>query len=584
MMSTGMKRVVSTAAALALAAGALQLGGSVATAKSATFSPRAEAAKMDAIPTPRLDWYSCFQTAECATAKVPRDYDSPAGAQVELALLRVKARDQKKRIGSLFVNPGGPGGSATAIAYFSRELFPQEITDRFDIVGLDPRGIAFSDNVQCFPSPRQLEEALSGYQTFFPTTAAQEKAWLASDKKVGGACSKDPLATSMSTAEVARDMELMRRAVKDPQLSYLGFSYGSYLGQVYANMFPDRFRAVVVDGVLDPVAWAGDSANQGQPLEARLRASAGAWKALREILVRCDRVGGGACSFAIGDPLANLDLIAQRLKAKPLTDTDPFTGETYLFGYSDMVGSLLVSLYDPAGYQQLTDLLTQLLVLTEPPATQVDRAAAAARTAAEERFAELRRQLEEQAQRPPLGFPYFNGLDALASVTCTDSDEKTRGASYPEYADQADERAPYFGRSWLWSSSTCAGDGFTGEDEDAYRGPFTTRTKAPVLIVGNYWDPATNYQGAVGAAAKLPNSRLLSSDSFGHTAYGSSGCVTTAVDAYLLKATLPKAGTVCKGDIQPFAPDTQPADLAANRVRQQAMHQRLTPESVGMGR
>ena len=517
---------------------------------------------------------------------MPLDYDQPAGAKVELALLRLKARRPAQRLGSLFVNPGGPGGSATELAYFSDEILSPDVLDRFDIVGMDPRGIGFSDHAQCFPSMREQTPALAGYTKAFPPTPAAEQARLRSDRAEGRACSRNLLARSMSTTEVARDMELMRRAVGDPKLSYLGFSYGTYLGQVYAALFPQRVRAVAVDGVLDPVAWAGSPSTFRQPLEQRLRSSQGAWKALREILRRCDRVGGARCSFAPGDPLANLALIAQRLKADPLTDTDPFTGEVFTFDYSDLVANLLGMLYDPAGYEFIVDMLSQLIVLTEPPNPGGKATAAEQRRhqVALSRLSRLVREHADVAGRPTFaapaatstfGFPYDNSLDAFASVTCTDSREDTRGRDYPAYAAQADRSAPYFGRIWTWSSSVCAADAFTGNDEDVYSGPFGVRTSAPVLFVGDFYDPATNYDGAVSASRRLPNSRLLSSDSFGHTAYGTSDCVTSAVDRYLLKGRLPAVGTVCVGDVQPF--DSSNEELAANRTRQKALLARLTP-------
>lgn len=527
---------------------------------------------MDAIATPKLSWYRCYDTAECATVKVPRDYDKPKGAKVELALLRVKARDQKNKIGSLFVNPGGPGGSATEIAYYSPELLSPKLLDRFDVVGMDPRGIAFSDNVTCL-SPRTQDDALEGYRAAFPLGSAQEKAWIASDRALGRACSKDSLAKSMSTAEVARDMELMRRAVGDKRLSFLGFSYGSYLGQVYANMFPNRFRAVAVDGVLDPVAWAGDRGNADQPLELRLDSAVGAHKALREILLRCDRAGGATCRFAAGDPLANLRLIADRLRAAPLVIEDEEFGESFTFTYQDMVATMLGMLYDPAGYEYIVDMLADLYVLSEPPAPSARTASSRQADAAAD-LAAVHREVTEQGSRPRWGFPYDNNLDAFASVTCTDSRETTRSKQFPAYAAQADERAPYFGRAWLWTSSVCADDAFPGDDEDAYTGPFSTRTGAPVLYVGNYYDPATSYTGAVSAAKRMPNSRLLTSDSFGHTAYGTSACTTDAVDAYLLKATLPPVGKVCVGEVQPFAADED--DLEENAVRQRVLRQQLS--------
>lgn len=242
-----------------------------------TADPAAEARKLDAIPAPKLRWWACYGTAQCATVKVPRDYDRPHGAKVELALLRVKARNPKQRIGSLFVNPGGPGGQATLLALAADQFLAPQILDRFDIVGMDPRGVGFSDNVRCFDSVAAQTAVFAPYTRGFPVTPKQEAAWIRSTKAFGAACTKaGGLALSMSTAEVARDMELMRRSVGDRQLTYFGFSYGSYLGQVYANLFPDRFRALAIDGVLDPQRWAGTPAYADDALGDRLRSADGA--------------------------------------------------------------------------------------------------------------------------------------------------------------------------------------------------------------------------------------------------------------------------------------------------------------------
>ena len=149
-------------------------------------------------------------------------------------------------------------------------------------------------------------------------------------------------------------------------------------------------------------------------------------------------------------------------------------------------------------------------------------------------------------------------------MLCTDGLNPASAASWPAWAAAADRRAKYFGRLWTWTSAPCASRTWTARDEDVYRGPFTHRTVAPVLVVGTRWDPATNYEGAVAAARLLPNSRLLSNDNWGHTSYGSSQCVTDAVDTYLLTQKVPARGTLCHGDIQPFV---GPPPLAARLAK-----------------
>ena len=514
-----------------------------------------EARRVDRVKAPKLDWYPCYGYAECATAKVPLDYDNPKGAKTELALLRVKATDRKNRIGSLFVNPGGPGGSGTALAYAAPDFLSDSVLARFDIVGVDPRGIGFSDNVRCFKSIKEQTAAYTGLNVAFPLTKAEEKAFVASAKKLGKGCSTagKPLTGAASTAEVARDMDVLRRAVGDKKLSYLGFSYGSVLGNYYANMFPDRVRAVAIDGVVDPNLWVGRTGNKYAPTFDRIKSPDAAYKALRELLVRCDKAGGQLCAFAAGDPVKNFDVIAQRLRAKPVVIEDPELGEQRIT-YADVIGLVLNLLYYPDGYTVIADVLTELWTLTEPPAAVRAQGRAAAAKALVQKIRAL-------------GFPYENGLEAQATVMCTDTPGPKDAADFPALAAASDKRAPYFGRPWSWATAWCARNTWTVQDEDAYKGPFTKRTVKPVLVVGNYWDPATNYSGAVGAAKLLPNSRLLSSDNWGHTAYGTSACATGAIDGYLLSGKLPAVGAVCVGDIQPFTVGKPEAERAAGQAR-----------------
>ncbi|HEX7537810.1 MAG TPA: alpha/beta fold hydrolase, partial [Dermatophilaceae bacterium] len=247
--------------------GALAPAGAATKSASRASSPDrtsvTEARRVDRVPTPRLGWYDCYDTgAQCATVRLPLDYDQPNGVTTEVALLRRPAVDRAHRIGSLFLNPGGPGGSGVQIALSAPFFLSPGLTDRFDIVGFDPRGTNFSDQVKCFTGNAQQTTALKGFNNAFPVGKVEEQAAILSAKNLGRGCSRTgrPLSASMSTAEVARDMDVLRRAVGDRKLTFLGFSYGTYLGQVYANMFPDRVRAVTIDGVLDPVAWAGTPA------------------------------------------------------------------------------------------------------------------------------------------------------------------------------------------------------------------------------------------------------------------------------------------------------------------------------------
>ena len=558
-------RLLAAVAGLAVAAGSLAVPA--AAAPDATVSPTAGAAKatrtartsaaearrVGRVRTPKLRWYSCYVWAQCATTKVPLDYDRPYGKKVTIALLRVKARDQKHKIGSLFVNPGGPGVPATDFALLSPLFLSDSLLQRFDVVGMDPRGIGASSNVNCFGTARRQTVALKGMRPLFPYGKKQEKAYVAAAKTFGRACSTRgrTLAGAMSTAEVARDMEVMRRAVGDRKLSYLGFSYGTAIGQYYANLFPDRFRAIAVDGVINPRTWAGSKRTGNTIQDDRLRSADGAYRAFAEIMRRCDRAGSARCAFAAGNPLNNFATITRRLKAHPIVVDVPLLNIKVRQTYADFIGAILDALYSPTAGDDVTALSQAMWLLTAPAGVPAAKLASA-RTAVGERI-----RLRELGR----AFPYENAIDAYASVTCTDGRHPRDAAKWPAMAAKADRRAPYFGRAWAWSSVMCARKTWTVRDEDAYTGPFTRRTANTVLLVGSYWDPATNYRDAVIAARNLPNSRVLSSNNWGHTAYGTSACATGAIDRYLLHKTLPAKGAVCVGDDQPFtAPLTTDPD------------------------
>lgn len=573
------RRLLAMASAVALTAGLL----SVSTAPSAEAAPsstsKVEKRRSKAVKTPKLGWYKCYDYARCATVKVPLDYDKPKGKKVELAVVKIPAGNKKKKIGTLFVNPGGPGGSGTDFALFAPYIFSPEVTERFDVVGFDPRGVAYSENVTCFSNVGKNDAFLStAYSSAFPYGAKQEKAFIKAYGNQAKACSTTgkPLTGAISTAEVARDMDLLRRAVGDKKLTYLGFSYGSYLGEVYANMYPDRVRALAIDGVLDPVKWAGTKKTASTPIGARLGSAEGASKALREVLVRCDKAGPTKCRFSDGNPVANYEKIAQRLRQGPLYAVDPDSGEQFVAAtYADFVGTTLGMLYDGyGGPDYVTEYAADLYGLITP--TSPVNADAAKRKATVASLIKLKKTFKEaQRQREipgrAFGFPYDNSLDAFQTVVCTDSRNSRNLAKFPALANAADKKAPYFGRLWLWTQAGCSSPKWKVKDEDAYRGPFTKRTSSPVLVVGNYWDPATSYAGAVSTSKRLPNSRLLSSSSWGHTAYGSSECVTGAVDTYLLTKKVPAKGKLCVGDYQPFVDDLTDDDeeSAESQARQQ---------------
>jgi pimeloyl-ACP methyl ester carboxylesterase len=514
---------------------AITVTGGVPTASAAAAaSANDSGAVVAAAPPARVLWSPCERGQfDCATVPAPLDYDQPEGASILLSLIRLPAADPSRRIGSLLVNPGGPGGSGVDFVLFAGQFLPPEIRARFDIVGFDPRGIARSTALRCFGTPRQWEPA---FWAELPLTPAAVDIVAAADRYLAEACAQrgGPIIDHMTTADVARDMDLLRAGLGEQRLTFLGFSYGSMLGTTYANLFPDRVRAIVIDGVLDPIAWTtGAAGQQNLPFSTRLRSDAGAQQTLGEFFRLCDQAGPG-CAFS-GDSAARFAALRARLLAGPIQVT--LDGETFPFTYTDLIYGMLGALYSPFAWPFAAEFLA---VLEDAASAPVLGAA----------LADLRDSLGYVNKR---GFPrYPNFLEGFPGVACSDSDNPDSHADWFAAAEEAEAQFGYFGRAWTWASSICAV--WPGTGEDRYTGPWNAPTANPVLVVGNFFDPATRYEGAQTVARLLPNSRLLSYAGWGHTVYwGVSGCIDTAVNAYLISGVLPAAGTVCQPEIDPFA-------------------------------
>ena len=261
----------------------------------------------------------------------------------------------------------GPG--STSCGQAGPFILTEEVRARFDLVSFDPRGIFRSRPLRCFESPAQWEPYFTPFA--FPITPAETQERIAADRYLLRACDQraGAIINHMATADVARDMDLLRAALGDARLNYVGYSYGSYLGVTYANLFPDRFRALVVDGVLDPVAWstgAGNSART-QPFSTRLRSDAGAQATLDEFFRLCDAAGPQACAFAPRSKARYADL-ADRLRDDPAKLVDPFTGEVFDYNYSFLVADTLGAMYFSPDWPFLAEFLAFLDANVDPDA------------------------------------------------------------------------------------------------------------------------------------------------------------------------------------------------------------------------
>ena len=540
----------------------------VATALGTTLvAPPADAAAPTAPP---VSWSDCADGFQCATVPAPLDYDQPRGAQIGLSLIRLPASDPQRRIGSVLFNPGGPGGSGVDFVRYIATSLPAELRARFDLVGFDPRGINLSTPLRCFDTYEQAIAVLPAQA--YPETPAEERAQRTSDEKLAAACARHggAIRDHMSSADAARDLDLLRAALGDRKLTYVGYSYGSLLGQNYANLFPSRVRALVIDGVVDPIAWAtGRGGEAAQvPVGTRIGSADGARSTLGEFFRLCDAAGAG-CAFS-GGAAQRFAALSQQLRGHPATVVDPFSGETITLTYNDLIATTLGALYTAAVWPDLAFLLADLQRQLSPAALG-------------RRLAALRAGLGLRAELGLSGTAqedYPNAVEGSPGVGCSDTLNPRSFAAWQRAADTAERRYGYFGRVWNWVWSTCrAWPASAGQDR--HLGPWTARTSAPVLVVGNYFDPATRYQGAVTASRLLPNSRLLSYAGWGHAASFIAGnhCVDSRVTQYLVTGQVPPAGTVCQPEGSPFtpAPPAARAALAAVAVPpavRQALHAR----------
>lgn len=524
----------------AMAAGTMTVGprgAASASSESGAAAPAAAPAQVDA-PVPKIAWKACEEGLDCAKVRVPLDYDDPGGRTAELALAKHPAGSPDARIGTLFVNPGGPGDSAVDSVPWYVDNLPAAVLERFDVVGIDPRGVGGSTPLRC----RVDQDAAEAPSVEFPLTRRQEQAQLRYDDHVRRSCATgaNPIIDHMTTADTARDMDLIRQAVGDERLTYYGISYGSYLGATYAAMFPDRIRALVVDGVMDPVGYAtGHTEDDARkPVTQRWGSGRGSWEALTAAFAECDRVGRQRCPIA-GRSTAKWRRIVGRLERGPVKV------DGTVLRYQDVVITAAGSVRGVATYLPLMRFIeaTYDAMFGDPGQRRQADAGAA--------FARLREQ--------PGGGPESAGkgggtsvAPVIQGVVCSDSVNPAHPRAWVKAAGSADAEAPWFGRLWSWRSSLCAQ--WPGTSDDAYRGPFRTETSAPVFLIAHLHDPATPISGARTLNTLLEGSRMLTLDGWGHGALGESACVASKAEDYLVSGTLPPPGTVCRQDDQPFPP------------------------------
>jgi pimeloyl-ACP methyl ester carboxylesterase len=444
-------------------------------------------------------------TFSCGSTEVPIKYDEPRGATLPLFLVRVVMAGQTDRIGSLMVNPGGPGASGADAAIGLALTLPQNVLQRFDLVGFDPRGVGLSTPVECIPD--ELKTRIVAAEPR-PTTDAQLDEAFGLVREVADGCAKeygDALGT-FNTVDTARDMDRLRAALGDDKLSYLGYSYGTTLGSTYAELFPDKVRAFVLDAAVDP---NGDEVTHAEESAAALEGG-------------FDAFASNCTGLIAGCPIgANPRQFVQDLMAR--ADQDPIPSakpeETRRASAGVVLTAVQAALYDTGSWPQLAQAL-----------------AAAGKGDAAGLFS-----LADSYSGRLADGSYSNLLDANLAINCADTKATFKESEVRDLVASWNTKYPLFGASSALGLYTCSA-------WKAKRTPVPQRDaegSGPILVVGNSGDPVTPLPGAVDMAEELDSGVLLTWQGQGHTAYPKTDCVTAAVDAYLIDLTPPLDGLTC---------------------------------------
>jgi pimeloyl-ACP methyl ester carboxylesterase len=474
-------------------------------------------------------WGACDPpgvSLQCARIRVPLDWDRPNGRTISLALIRHLASKPQERIGTMFINPGGPGAPGIGLLQGDPEGIDALGGGRFDVVSWDPRGTNASTRVKCFRSQRSESRFWAGVS--IPTSRAASARFEDKVAALARRCGQVSgwLLPHISTADTARDLDHLRVLMGEAKLTYIGLSYGTFLGQTYANMFPDRIRAMLLDGLVDPTSYSKDA-------EARVAGQvASSDEVYGKFLSLCESAGPERCALAGGGETASerFGRLVARLKRAPIPapGVRPPLSSTQKLTYVDM----LVSQFNPLRAPSTWPVNAANLAAALRGDGSVLASAAAGFTA-------------------PSGWA---GALISSAISCADAPAHRKLRAWPQLIHRFHNVSRLQGSVlgwWLWAP--CAAWPVRGEDN--YRGPWTATTPNPILLINQRYDPNTGYANAVHVNELLGNSILLTHEGYGHLSFQDpSTCIDKATFRYLTELVTPPPGTVCQSDQQPFDP------------------------------
>ena len=497
-----------------------------------------------------ITWEDCSNettTFQCGTVTVPVDYDHPDGKTITIAVKKLPALDGDAEHGSLFLNYGGPGASGVEVVEGEASSFAAGLRSSYDIIGFDPRGLGQSTPITCWSEDEinqsltdtkngkssTLSEIMATDAVFSKNPSAQERI----DRGASNAArcaqhSQVPeLLDHVGTRDVVRDLDVLRATNGNAKLNYLGISYGTYIGALYADLFPDRVGRTVLDSAMDPSKRSSD--------EVRIEQNTFYEGVLRQYVEHCQAQTGCPLTGSTDEAVAQLAAFVNGLDKNPLTVPDSDT-TINTWSATNIIRELAVAQPD---WEALTAMLTP--AMTKHDGTLMAKAMQGSPGLLPEMTA-------EEAARSA------NAMILGDAVVCNDNPDT--GATASEWDEQAaaERKAyPFFGGISNSVEAYCRGWGHRGTTP-----PQETRAEgsAPILVVGITGDVQTIYSWSQSLAGQLDNGHLLTVEGYGHGAFDRNTCARTAITGFLVNGTMPDEGTTCAADPQPAAGEPQPSD------------------------
>ncbi len=455
-----------------------------------------------------LVWTGCANGMQCTTAKAPLDWTNPSAGDIKLALIRHLATGT--RLGSLLINPGGPGASGYDFIRDSVDFAAdKKLRASYDIVGFDPRGVGRSSAVTCYP-PAQMDAYL---YDITPGVRGSDE-WIANNvrtsQEFGKACSQKSgtLLDQVDTVNAARDLDLLRSALGDSKLNYLGYSYGTYLGTVYADLYPQKTGRIVLDGALDPASTNFDV------IEVQAK---GFESALRAYLADCLAHSGCPFTGTVANDMSTITGLLASVEASPIRN-----GDGRELGANTLVTAIIFPLYDRTSWTYLSKMFTSVMKGSAAFAFQL---------------------ADAYNSRNDDGTYADNSTEAFTAINCLDYTYNADPAVMKQQAAELAQAAPVIGPYLAYGDIGCANWPYKSTLK---RGPIAAAGSAPILVVGTTNDPATPYVWAQNLSKELQNGHLLTYKGEGHTAYNkSNACVNNTVDDFLIHGTVPSVDPKC---------------------------------------